>query len=175
MQLLTSLKGPDTSAQLAAAAELSQMLVMGNEDTLHGFPIKQAVAALTSVISGEGNFQLVQALASYFYMIKIFHFFVTRWNVFSSFSTQVNQAVRALSNMMDSLPRSSAVVVGAIPAFLEKLQSIEYMDVAEQSLVALEMLSRRHAKQILRAVMILIRLIDRLIDRLVSFTFPIDW
>ncbi|OQV21334.1 E3 ubiquitin-protein ligase TRIP12 [Hypsibius exemplaris] len=121
MQLLGSLKGSDSSAQLAAASELSQMLVMGNEDTLHGFPIKQAVAALTAVISGEGNFELV------------------------------NQAVRALSNMMDSLPRSSAVVTGAIPAFLEKLQSIEYMDVAEQSLVALEMLSRRHAKQILRA------------------------
>lgn len=54
--------------------------------------------------------------------------------------------------MMDSLPRSSAVVTSAIPDLLTKLQSIEYIDVLEQTLVALEMLSRRHAKQILRAV-----------------------
>ncbi|XP_055334897.1 E3 ubiquitin-protein ligase TRIP12-like [Paramacrobiotus metropolitanus] len=120
-QLLTALKGTDESAQLAAASELCQMLVMGNEDTLHGFPVKQTVAALTGVIAGEGNYELV------------------------------TQACRALSYMMESLPRSSTVVVGAIPAFLDKLQSIEYIDVAEQSLVALEMLSRRHTKQILRA------------------------
>jgi E3 ubiquitin-protein ligase TRIP12 len=53
--------------------------------------------------------------------------------------------------MMESLPRSSVVVVEAIPVFLEKLQVIQCMDVAEQSLTALEMLSRRHSKNILHA------------------------
>lgn len=47
--------------------------------------------------------------------------------------------------------RSSAVVVEAVPVFLEKLQVIQCMDVAEQSLTALEMLSRRHSKSILHA------------------------
>lgn len=54
--------------------------------------------------------------------------------------------------MMEALPRSSAVVVDAVPVFLEKLQVIQCMDVAEQSLTALDMLSRRHAKAILQAV-----------------------
>ena len=40
--------------------------------------------------------------------------------------------------MMEALPRSSSVIVEAIPTFLEKLQSIQCMDVAEQSLSALE-------------------------------------
>ena len=53
--MLTSLKSTERDAQLAAAAELCQMLVMGNEDTLHGFPIKQAVLALTAVVSESGE------------------------------------------------------------------------------------------------------------------------
>jgi hypothetical protein len=65
---------------------------------------------------------------------------------------QMNHACRALTYMMEALPRSSAVVVDAVPVFLEKLQVIQCMDVAEQSLTALEMLSRRHSKSILQAV-----------------------
>ena len=53
--------------------------------------------------------------------------------------------------MMEALPRSTSVVVDAIPTFLERLQSIQCMDVAEQSLTALETLSRKHAKSILHA------------------------
>ena len=53
--------------------------------------------------------------------------------------------------MMEALPRSTSVIVDAIPTFLEKLQSIQCMDVAEQSLSALEMLSKKHNKAILHA------------------------
>lgn len=63
----------------------------------------------------------------------------------------MNHACRALTYMMEALPRSSAVVLDAVPVFLEKLQAIQCMDVAEQSLTALEMLSRRHSKAILQA------------------------
>ena len=66
----------------------------------------------------------------------------------------MNNACRALTYMMEALPRSSAVVVDAVPVFLEKLQEIQCMDVAEQSLTALETLSRRHSKSILQAVSI---------------------
>ena len=48
--------------------------------------------------------------------------------------------------MMEALPRSTTVIVDAIPTFLEKLQSIQCMDVAEQSLSALETLSKKHNK-----------------------------
>ena len=121
-QLLQGLQASgDEGQQLQAVMEMCQLLVMGNEDTLAGFPVKQVVPALITLLSMEHNFDIM------------------------------NHACRALTYMMESLPRSSAVVVDAVPVFLEKLQVIQCMDVAEQSLTALEMLSRRHSKAILHA------------------------
>lgn len=119
--LLQGLQSTDESQQLQAAIEMCQMLVMGNEDTLAGFPIKQVVPALIVLLRMEHNFDLMM------------------------------NACRALAYMLEALPRSSATVVDAIPAFLEKLQVIQWVDVAEQSLTALEILSRRHNKCILQA------------------------
>lgn len=119
--LLQGLQSNDESQQLQAAIEMCQMLVMGNEDTLAGFPIKLVVPALINLLRMEHNFDIM------------------------------NNACRALAYMLEALPRSSATVVDAIPVFLEKLQVIQCMDVAEQSLTALEILSRRHSKAILQA------------------------
>lgn len=101
---------------------MGEILVMGNEDTLTGFPVKQVVAALINLLGIEHNFAIM------------------------------THACRALTYMMEALPRSSTVVVDAVPVFLQKLESIECMDVAEQCLTALAMLSRRHSKTILHAV-----------------------
>lgn len=120
-QLLQGLQCSDESQQLQAAIEMCEMLVMGNEDTLAGFPIKQAVPALISLVRMEHNFDMM------------------------------NHACRAFAYMLEALPRSSGTVVDAIPALLEKLQTIQCMDVAEQSLTALEILSKRHNKAILQA------------------------
>lgn len=120
-QLLQGLQCSDESQQLQAAIEMCEMLVMGNEDTLAGFPIKQAVPALISLVRMEHNFDMM------------------------------NHACRAFAYMLEALPRSSGTVVDAIPALLEKLQAIQCMDVAEQSLTALEILSKRHNKAILQA------------------------
>ncbi|KQS38419.1 E3 ubiquitin-protein ligase TRIP12 isoform X3 [Drosophila erecta] len=120
-QLLQGLQSHDESQQLQAAIEMCQMLVMGNEDTLAGFPIKQVVPALIQLLRMEHNFDIM------------------------------NNACRALAYMLEALPRSSGTVVEAVPVFLEKLQVIQCMDVAEQSLSALEILSRRHNKAILQA------------------------
>ncbi|CAH0556432.1 unnamed protein product [Brassicogethes aeneus] len=111
----------DEGQQLQAVIEMCQVLVMGNEEILTGFPIKQVVPALITLLGMVNNFDIM------------------------------NHACRALTYMMEALPRSSAVVVDAVPVFLEKLQVIQCMDVAEQSLTALDMLSRRHAKAILQA------------------------
>lgn len=105
---------------------MGEILVMGNEDTLTGFPVKQVVAALINLLGIEHNFAIM------------------------------THACRALTYMMEALPRSSTVVVDAVPVFLQKLESIECMDVAEQCLTALAMLSRRHSKTILHAVCIYI-------------------
>ncbi|XP_047248117.1 E3 ubiquitin-protein ligase TRIP12 isoform X3 [Girardinichthys multiradiatus] len=121
-QLLQGLQATgDESQQLQAAIEMCQLLVMGNEETLGGFPVKSVVPALITLLQMEHNFEIM------------------------------NHASRALTYMMEALPRSSAVVVDAIPVFLEKLKVIQFIDVAEQALTALEMLSRRHSKAILQA------------------------
>ena len=64
----------------------------------------------------------------------------------------MNHACRALTYLMEALPRSTAVVVEAVPVLLQKLQVIQCMDVAEQSLTALELISRRHSKNLLQVV-----------------------
>ncbi|XP_056006148.1 E3 ubiquitin-protein ligase TRIP12-like isoform X3 [Ostrea edulis] len=121
-QLLQGLQSTgNEDQQLTAAIEMCQLLVMGNEDTLAGFPVKQVVPALVTLLQMEHNFDMM------------------------------NHACRALTYMMEALPRSSAIVVDAVPVFLDKLRAIQCMDVAEQSLTALEMLSRRHGKSILQA------------------------
>ncbi|CAG5095477.1 Similar to Trip12: E3 ubiquitin-protein ligase TRIP12 (Mus musculus) [Cotesia congregata] len=121
-QLLPGLQAVDDEGeQLQAVIGMGEILVMGNEDTLTGFPVKQVVAALINLLGIEHNFVIM------------------------------THACRALTYMMEALPRSSTVVVDAVPVFLQKLESIECMDVAEQCLTALAMLSRRHSKTILHA------------------------
>ncbi|XP_070173831.1 E3 ubiquitin-protein ligase TRIP12-like isoform X3 [Littorina saxatilis] len=121
-QLLQGLQAAgDEGQQLTAVMEMCQLLVMGTEDSLVGFPVKQVVPALITLLQMEHNFDIM------------------------------NHACRALTYMMEALPRSSAIVVDAVPVFLEKLQVIQCMDVAEQALTALEMLSRRHSKAILQS------------------------
>ena len=95
---------------------------MGNEDSLAGFPVKQVVPELVSLLHMEHNFDIM------------------------------NHACRALTYMLEALPRSSPMVVEAVPALLDKLKCIQCMDVAEQSLTALDMLSKRHNKNLLQAV-----------------------
>lgn len=62
-------------------------------------------------------------------------------------------ASRAMCNMMDVLPSSPAALVhyDAVPLFCERLLNIEYIDLAEQALQALEKLSHEHPLAILRA------------------------
>lgn len=50
-QLLQGLQATgDESQQLQAAIEMCQLLVMGNEETLGGFPVKSVVPALVSPV-----------------------------------------------------------------------------------------------------------------------------
>lgn len=49
----------DEGQQLQAVIEMCQLLVMGNEDTLTGYPIKQVVPALISLLQVEHNFDMV--------------------------------------------------------------------------------------------------------------------
>lgn len=61
-------------------------------------------------------------------------------------------AARALTFMADVLPSSCGAIVrhGAVPAFCARLLTIEYIDLAEQSLQALDKLSHEHPQAILQ-------------------------
>lgn len=59
-QLLAGLQATgDEGQQLQAVIEMCQLLVMGNEDTLAGFPVRQVVPALVNLLAAEHNFDMV--------------------------------------------------------------------------------------------------------------------
>jgi E3 ubiquitin-protein ligase TRIP12 len=65
-QLLQGLQASgDESRQLQAVIEMCQLLVMGNEDTLTGFPIRQVVPALIVLLKMEHNFDLMNHACRY--------------------------------------------------------------------------------------------------------------
>lgn len=90
-QLLATMQSADEGTQLQGVMEMCQMLVMGNEETLVGFPVKQTVPVLITLLQMEHNFDMM------------------------------NHACRALTYLMEGLPRSSVFVVEAVPALLEKV------------------------------------------------------
>lgn len=60
-QLLAGLQATgDEGQQLQAVIEMCQLLVMGNEDTLAGFPVRQVVPALVNLLAAEHNFDMVK-------------------------------------------------------------------------------------------------------------------
>ena len=85
------MQSADEGTQLQGVMEMCQMLVMGNEETLVGFPVKQTVPVLITLLQMEHNFDIM------------------------------NHACRALTYLMEGLPRSSVFVVEAVPALLEKV------------------------------------------------------
>lgn len=52
----------DEGQQLQAVIEMCQVLVMGNEEVLTGFPVKQVVPALIQLLQMEHNFDIVSTV-----------------------------------------------------------------------------------------------------------------
>ena len=74
-QLLQGLQATgDESRQLQAVIEMCQLLVMGNEDTLTGFPIRQVVPALIVLLKMEHNFDLMNHACRY--VAKLYSFYL---------------------------------------------------------------------------------------------------
>lgn len=113
----------DLGRQMESLMELCDYLSMGTEETLGGFRADSVVPALVNLLNYEDNPEIML------------------------------YAARALTYMMEALPASCNSVVqnNAIPIFCEKLLVISFIDVAEQSLQALDKLSVEHPTPILRA------------------------
>eukprot|EP01102_Stenamoeba_stenopodia_P007284 TRINITY_DN2037_c0_g1_i2.p1 TRINITY_DN2037_c0_g1~~TRINITY_DN2037_c0_g1_i2.p1 ORF type:complete len:1571 (-),score=283.93 TRINITY_DN2037_c0_g1_i2:330-5042(-) len=113
----------DLGRQMDSLIELCDYLSMGTEDTLTGFRADAVVPSLVNLLNYEDNPEIML------------------------------YAARALTYMMEALPASCMTVVnnGAVPIFCEKLLVISFMDVAEQSLQALDKVSAEHPIAVLRA------------------------
>ncbi|KAI6205573.1 Thyroid hormone receptor interactor 12 [Aphelenchoides besseyi] len=121
LSLMDELRSDNEIRQSEACSELSDMLLLGNEESLPNFPIRELILCLISLLNKDHNFELMLS------------------------------ASRCITNLQEALPRSHSVLVEAVPVLLQKLKRIEYIDVAEQSLFILEVISRRNAKNILTA------------------------
>ena len=118
----------DPSIQLIALQELSELLLVSNEDNLAGhFSPEQYVKELVALmqpneITGEENPEMML------------------------------MACRCIANMMEALPAATASVVygGAVPILCQKLLEIHFIDLAEQALSTLEKISVEFPSSIVR-------------------------
>lgn len=101
----------DPSVRLIALQELSEILLVSNEDNLSGHfsPdqfVKELVALMQPNDFGEENPEMMLL------------------------------ACRCMANLMEALPQSTANVVygGAVPILCQKLREIHFIDLAEQAL-----------------------------------------
>jgi E3 ubiquitin-protein ligase TRIP12 len=127
--LLEQLKAKDdTSTQLIALTELSDLLLVSNEDNLAGhFAPDQFVKELVTLMqpndfTGEENPEIMLL------------------------------ACRCIANLMEALPAATASVVygGAVPVLCQKLLEIHFIDLAEQALTTLEKISVEFPSSIVR-------------------------
>ncbi|KAI3922610.1 hypothetical protein MKX01_006299 [Papaver californicum] len=109
--------------QVEALTQLCEMLSIGTEDSLSTFSVDSFVPILVGLLNHESNADIMLL------------------------------AARALTHLCDVLPSSCAAVVhyGAVSCFCARLLTIEYMDLAEQSLQALKKISQEHPTACLRA------------------------
>lgn len=109
--------------QVEALTQLCELLSIGTEDSLSTFSVDSFVPVLVGLLNHESNPDIMLL------------------------------AARAITHLVDVLPSSCAAVVhyGAVNCFCARLLTIEYMDLAEQSLQALKKISQEHPTACLRA------------------------
>ncbi|KAL8540084.1 hypothetical protein ACS0TY_001609 [Phlomoides rotata] len=109
--------------QVEGLTQLCDMLSIGTEESLSTFSVDSFVPVLVGLLNHESNPDIMLL------------------------------AARALTHLVDVLPSSCAAVVhyGAVSCFVARLLTIEYMDLAEQSLQALKKISQEHPTACLRA------------------------
>ncbi|KAI1826698.1 E3 ubiquitin-protein ligase UPL3 [Xylaria intraflava] len=118
----------DSSVQLIALQELSDILLVSNEDNLSGhfspdaFVKELVVLMQPNQLTGEESPEIMLL------------------------------ACRCLANLMEALPASAANVVygGAVPVLCQKLLEIQFIDLAEQALSTLEKISVEYPTSIVR-------------------------
>ena len=121
--IVAMLREEDEENHLAGLTELCECLAVATEETMVSFPIDQTVPLLVGFLAHKHNPDVMLL------------------------------AARALTNLADVFPPACSYIIrhNAVPAFCARLLTIEYIDLAEQSLQALEKLSHEHPGSLLRA------------------------
>jgi len=113
----------DEDGQMQALTELCEVLSMGQEEILIGFSVDSFLPVLVSILNMEHRPEMM---------------------LFSC---------RAITHLLEVMPKAAPKVAasGAVPIFCQRLLTIEFIDVAEQSLLAMHKLSVEHPEPLLRA------------------------
>lgn len=108
--------------QITGLTELCDYISISSEDTMISFPVEQVVPSLVEFLDTSSRPDVMLL------------------------------AARAITLLADLCPASTSSIVrcGGLKALCDKLMNIEYIDVAEQSIQALEKLSHENAKALLR-------------------------
>ncbi|SCV74863.1 BQ2448_7892 [Microbotryum intermedium] len=170
-RLLGSLKSKngDADAKIMALQELAELLSISTEDTLAGgyFHTEQFVKELVSILCGDSNGGRSSSSglgAGGMTMEEMIAFGIDPSASMGGGGggggddTTENDvqmmllACRCLANLMEALPGSSHSVVyaGAVPVLCSKLQEIQFIELAEQTLSTLEKISEEMPSSIVR-------------------------
>lgn len=117
----------DPSLHLIALNELSELLLVSNEDNLQGhFSADSFVRELVSLMKPDDFMEANPEI--------------------------MLLACRCLANLMEALPSSvtNVVYAGAVPVLCEKLRDIQFIDLAEQALSTLEKISVEYPSAIVK-------------------------
>lgn len=117
----------DSTLHLIALNELSEILLISNEDNLQGhFSADSFVRELVSLMKPDGFMEANPEI--------------------------MLLACRCLANLMEALPSSvtNVVYAGAVPVLCEKLRDIQFIDLAEQALSTLEKISVEYPSAIVK-------------------------
>jgi E3 ubiquitin-protein ligase TRIP12 len=108
--LLSGLRSGDESTQLICVGEVAEYLAMANEETMSSFPVDPFVSALVALLRIEHNPEIMLL------------------------------AMRALCHMIEAQPQAAGTIAssGAVEMIVEKIVTMQYIDLAEQAIVALE-------------------------------------
>lgn len=109
--------------QMECLTELCEVLSMGQEEILIGFSVDAFLPVLVELLGAEHNPEMMLL------------------------------SCRAITHLLEVIPKSAPKVAssGAVPIFCERLLTIEFIDVAEQSLLAMHKLSVEHPEPLVRA------------------------
>lgn len=100
LSLVEELRSDNEIRQSEACGELSDMLLLGNEESLPNFPIRELVLSLIGLLQKDHNFELVCLVVN-----------LKKNNIYF----KMLSATRCITNLQEALPRSQSILVEAIP------------------------------------------------------------